>query len=160
MPAMRRGRIASALAVIACAAFAATAFGGEAPVNIQGSKFVDKNYSSKKSVGVPNGGKRVVYLRVLNTTNSTENATLTETQFESSEYKISWYKGKKPNSKKKITKKVRGSGYDFKAKPGKRYFTVKIRNPNNGGPLCLRADLNYAAMFDVSFFGVNGSDCL
>ena len=74
-------------------------------------------------------------------------------------YKIKWYKGKKPKSSKNISSDVKGSGFGFTLKNGKRkFFSAEVTRQPGAGTLCLggQARNDPQTYFDAAYFNVNG----
>ncbi len=75
------------------------------------------------------------------------------------DYKIKWYKGKKPKSSKDVSSAVKGAGYDFTLKAMKRkFFTAKVKPKPEAESLCLggQASNNPQTYVDAAYFAVNG----
>jgi hypothetical protein len=135
--------IASSTIVIVCFALAATpAQSLEAPFNVLAAKKADGTYSDDtRSVSIKKGKSKLLFWRVNDASISTEPTTVS---FEavvnggsSDSYKISWYKGKKPKNTKKITQQVKGPGYEFELKEGKKKFFVARVKAKQAETLCL-----------------------
>jgi hypothetical protein len=170
----RRTKLLVAVTAVT-AALVPVAIAGQASVFIEGSKQVKKGYSDLTSLKIGTGKSKVGYVKAKNTNNGKRTGFLSAELFgedeAESQYKIRYYKGKKPKKSKDITDKVvlrdvRGvkedEGYRFSLKAKKsKTFSVKIKKrvPTDFG-LCVRTDLNAGMEFDVTFFEVNDIGCL
>jgi hypothetical protein len=168
---MRRAtllRVPSARAlpvVLASAALAlvpAAALGhGEADFTVKAAKHKDGPYTDQlQSVNVAPEAKKSLYWRVKNLSVTTLPMEFNDAATENPNpegFRITWFKGKK-----NITQDVKGAGYEFNLKAGKKKtFEAVVKAKVSPQPFCLGGQAITTAPLDSAgaYFAVNGGDC-
>jgi hypothetical protein len=114
-----------------------------------------------QSVTIKEGKTKLLFWKVSDKSGSTQNVNFNDflDGGSPSSYKISWYKGKKPNPKRKITQQINNAGFDFKLKANKsKSFTASLKAVDTN-TLCFGGEAyNETETFsDSAAFTVNGT---
>src|SRR5687767_6408011 len=159
---IRRGFLAVATC---CAVFVATpaASGLIPPVDVQASKSAEGPYTDdNQNATVKPGKTKLFFWEVSHPEMAGSDGDYMfddAATGDDSDYKVTWYKGKKPRKSKKISNAVQGAGFSVHVDQGKaKYFTARVTAVDDTNPLCLggqATDPDYPAS-DAVYFAVNG----
>ena len=132
-------------------------------LDVKAAKKADGNYKDGlTNASIEQGEKKLFFWRVesLSATDRTvrfDDAVTGDSGGE--DYKIKWFKGKKPKAVKDVTHDIQTAGFEFTLKAEKRkFFTAKVSPKPGAGPLCLggQAQDDPITTSDAAYFSVNG----
>jgi hypothetical protein len=127
---------------------------------VTAAKKADGNYTDGiQSANVSQGKTKLFFWRVESTSLNDQPISFDDAATADSggeDYRIKWYKGKKPKGSKDISHDVQTAGFNFTLKAGKRkHFTAEVTPKAGAGTLCLGGQASNMGS-DSAYFEVNG----
>ncbi len=150
--------------VVSAAALSPPASGLETIFDVKAAKKAGGNYKDGvQNASISQGKTKLFYWKVESNSPDTMAMDFDDAATGDSggdDYKIKWFKGKKPKGTADITSDVKGAGYGFTLKADKtKYFTAQVKPKPGASTLCLggQASNNPQTFADAVYFSVNGA---
>jgi hypothetical protein len=154
----RTWAVAIALALAALGIGAASSAGLAVIIDVEASKHRDGPYEdAQQQVNIPVGKEKSLYWRVKNFTAGPLDLTFDDAATGGSDtdgYRIRWYRGRND-----ISSQVKGSGYPFKLKAGKKkIFRAEVKHKLDVSPgFCIGGQASPPP--DDAYFAVDAGSC-